>query len=377
MSQCVLINIGDIVINEFRFVLRKDFQQCLSIIPRQDRKTIYGETFNRKICKNVGYLYRFVAVPMHSTVTSKVCHVATILSRKQFVSKPRSSFFPVFYYTTHCTQTSVSMALVRFKGHDDHYNGVTVDSNEESCTPDVFAKRLTVSLQEWIKDKKRTIWFHVYLPHTEWVPILVKEGFKFHHAREEYVTLYRWLVTDEECNVPHYAHTNLGVGAFVYNEKTNELLVIKEKYTKKAPFWKLPGGYVEPGEDLEVAVKREVLEETGIQTTFKCLIGFRHAHDFVFGCSDIYIVFYLSPTNVDIKKCNREISECKWMKFNDYMEHSEVHGNNKLIAKKMMEFCKHRMGLTVEYAVHPILKKPISVYSISKIDKEQSCSLTK
>lgn len=106
---------------------------------------------------------------------------------------------------------------------------------------------IIVSLKEWIKNKKRTIWFRVHLPHSEWVPILVKNGFKFHHAREEYVTLYQWLSTDEKCNVPHYAHTNLGVGAFVYNEKTDELLVIKEKYINKAPFWKLPGGFVEPG----------------------------------------------------------------------------------------------------------------------------------
>lgn len=52
------------------------------------------------------------------------------------------------------------------------------------------------------------------------------------------------------------------------------------------------------------------------------------------------------------------------------MEHSEVHQNNKLMAKKVFEFFKHKMGITVEYSVHPIFKKPISIYSISKIDNE-------
>ncbi|XP_031831760.1 uncharacterized protein LOC116426650 isoform X2 [Nomia melanderi] len=261
--------------------------------------------------------------------------------------------------------TSIFIKVPCFKGHNDHYNGVTVDSNEESCVPEVFAQRLKISLQEWIKDKKRTIWFRVHLSHSEWVPILVKEGFKFHHAREEYVSLYLWLVKDEECNVPHYAHTNLGVGAFVYNEKTKEVLVIKEKYAQRSPFWKLPGGYVNPGEDIEAAVKREVLEETGIQTTFKCLIGFRHTHEHAFGCSDIYIILYLSPNNFNIKKCDREISECQWMKLTEYIGHSEVHGNNKLVARKMLEFFKHKMGLTVEYAQHPISNKPIAVYTIT------------
>lgn len=58
--------------------------------------------------------------------------------------------------------------------------------------------------------------------------------------------LYRWLSTDEECNVPKYAHTFLGVGAFVFNKDTNEILVIKERHASKIS-WKLPGGYVEPG----------------------------------------------------------------------------------------------------------------------------------
>lgn len=63
-----------------------------------------------------------------------------------------------------------------------------------------------------------------------------------------------------------------------------------------------------------MAAKREVLEETGIQADFKCLISFRHGHDYSFGCSDIYMIAYLTPQNFEIEKCKREISECKWMK---------------------------------------------------------------
>lgn len=59
--------------------------------------------------------------------------------------------------------------------------------------------------------------------------------------------LYRWLPIDEECNVPKYAHTILGVGAFVFNKETDEILVIKERYSYNKVTWKLPGGYVEPG----------------------------------------------------------------------------------------------------------------------------------
>lgn len=79
-------------------------------------------------------------------------------------------------------------------------------------------------------------------------------------------------------------------------------------------FWKLPGGYVEPGEDITAAVEREVLEETGIVAKFKCMLAFRHAHQQAFGCSDIYAITCLTPETFEIVKCNTEISECKWMK---------------------------------------------------------------
>lgn len=98
-----------------------------------------------------------------------------------------------------------------------------------------------------MKDKRRAIWFRVHIPHVEWVPILTKHEFVFHHTKEKYVVLYRWLPIDEECNVPKYAHTILGVGAFVHNKETDEILVIKEKYSPIKVTWKLPGGYVEPG----------------------------------------------------------------------------------------------------------------------------------
>ncbi|XP_076379266.1 uncharacterized protein LOC143259741 [Megalopta genalis] len=359
-------------IKHVQYVLHKRFKQYFSPFVRQGHESDYSEGIYRKISEKVcRSISTSVDVPMHSSISIKSCYVTTLFKQRQLLSKFRFVIPSILQYATHCINPTPAMALKCFKGHTDRYNGITVNSNEEYCEPEIFAQRLTISLQGWIKDKKRTIWFRVYLPHSEWVPILVKERFKFHHARDEYVTLYRWLVTDEECNVPHYAHTILGVGAFVFNEKTKEILVVKEKYTYKRPFWKLPGGYVDPDEDLETAVKREVLEETGIETTLKCLIGFRHAHNFAFNCSDIYIIFYLIPNSFDIKKCDKEISECQWMKLTDYLNHSEVHANNKLVARKMLEFFEHKMGVTINYTEHPTLKKPIAMYTISKVDEAE------
>lgn len=54
----------------------------------------------------------------------------------------------------------------------------------------------------------------------------------------------------------------IGAGGFVLNDK-NEVLVIKEKHGPAKHIWKVPGGRVDPGEEICDAVVREVLEETG------------------------------------------------------------------------------------------------------------------
>ena len=67
------------------------------------------------------------------------------------------------------------------------------------------------------------------------------------------------------------------------------------------------------GEELGETARREVLEETGIDSEFIGVLCMRHLHGFRYNCSDFYYVCLMKALNTDIKKCDQELQECTWM----------------------------------------------------------------
>ncbi len=62
------------------------------------------------------------------------------------------------------------------------------------------------------------------------------------------------------------------VGALVYDDR-HRLLLVQRAHEPGAGQWSLPGGRVEPGEDDNAAVAREIAEETGLEVTVGEFIG--------------------------------------------------------------------------------------------------------
>ncbi|HEY1754234.1 MAG TPA: NUDIX hydrolase [Bryobacteraceae bacterium] len=62
-------------------------------------------------------------------------------------------------------------------------------------------------------------------------------------------------------------HPLLGVGALIFTRsgRRGPILLVERAGEPLKGYWSLPGGLVETGELLEDAVRREVLEETGLQ----------------------------------------------------------------------------------------------------------------
>jgi len=257
-----------------------------------------------------------------------------------------------------------------FSGTMDRYRGVTVNSKSEPCSEDQFLPKLTLSLADWTNRNVRVVWFHVSPEQADWVPVLIKQGFSFHHANSDRVALLKWLASTEVSNVPSYAHTLVGVGGMVVNDQ-GLLLVIQERFSTQ-PTWKLPGGYVEPGEDLAQAAIREVEEETGVKTEFRSIVAFRHGHNYNFGCSDLYIIVALRPLSMEINLCPKELSKCEWMPIKEYTTHPLVLEINRHIAEKFLQ-CDATgtfIGLTeMELKMKDFVRRQ-AIYSLQRTDKE-------
>lgn len=67
------------------------------------------------------------------------------------------------------------------------------------------------------------------------------------------------------------------------------------------------------GEEISETARREVLEETGIDSEFVGILCMRHQHNFRYGCSDLYYVCLMKALTTNIKQCEQELSACTWM----------------------------------------------------------------
>lgn len=218
-------------------------------------------------------------------------------------------------------QPAMSAAALAFKG--DIYDGIIVDAEQLPADASEFAANLQQSLQEWRTDARKGIWLKVPLPLAQLVPVATQQGFVFHHAERDYVMLTQWL-PDSEDKLPTNASHQVGIGAFVFNRATQQVLMVQEKNgpLRGQNVWKMPTGLLMAREDIGVGAAREVLEETGVRARFQRLLAMRQAHIALWGKSDMFLVAALEPEpdSLDITIQEDELVAAEWQSLQQFAD---------------------------------------------------------
>jgi NAD+ diphosphatase len=96
-----------------------------------------------------------------------------------------------------------------------------------------------------------------------------------------------------------------GLASFVLPVDGGRMLLAKHTYGYPQ-FWAMVGGMAEPGEDVESAARREVLEETGLQVTTDALVA-------VVDRGDLLITVFVGRVVGGVEQRQAaEIAELRW-----------------------------------------------------------------
>ncbi len=212
---------------------------------------------------------------------------------------------------------------------ENRYDGITVDPTTIPQTACEFKKEIKNLIQS--AENKQLLWIKVPIKKADFIPILTKLDFEFHHCDEKNLMLVKKL--NQNSFVPTATNFTVGVGAIVRNG--NYLLVVKDRFSDG---YKLPGGHIDRNEFIKEALIREVYEETGIEIEFESIVNLGHFTKAQFEVSNLYIVCTAHALTEKINVYDSsEIIEAKWIDIDVFLNSADTNNYNKNVVKASIE----------------------------------------
>ncbi len=116
------------------------------------------------------------------------------------------------------------------------------------------------------------------------------------------------------CGLEHFPRTDPVVIMLVVDKKTNRCLLGHEaRFAKEPRMYSTLAGFIEPGEDIDHAVQREVFEEAGLQigdVRYHSTQPWPFPHSLMIGC-----IGYAETTEIKIDP--NEIEEARWFSVDE------------------------------------------------------------
>jgi 8-oxo-dGTP diphosphatase len=111
-----------------------------------------------------------------------------------------------------------------------------------------------------------------------------------------------------------------GVGGVVV--RNDEILVVRMTYGPSQGRYMLPGGLLDPGETADIAVAREVREETSIEAAPRGIIGVRCRY--TERGTDTYLIWHMDYLSGEPIGDGREIEHARFMSIEEINEREDV-----------------------------------------------------
>lgn len=135
--------------------------------------------------------------------------------------------------------------------------------------------------------------------------------------------------------------------------KGADALVVKKTYSGLRGKWSFPAGFVKPGETIDQAVVREVLEETGVTAEVRQVVAIRSGviRDEI---SDNMIVFVMNFVSGEPRPQEGEISETAFLPVAELITHPLATGYMRIILPQIPQLSSYLVGR--EYQIDPVFE---------------------
>lgn len=92
-----------------------------------------------------------------------------------------------------------------------------------------FSTIFSGSIQQWRKERKKSVWMKVPIVQSYLIPVAFEHGFSYHHPVGDHAMLLKWLPKKEHNKVPPYATHQVGVSG---NKDRVQRCIINSKLVK-------------------------------------------------------------------------------------------------------------------------------------------------
>lgn len=128
----------------------------------------------------------------------------------------------------------------------------------------------------------------------------------------------------EKCSFVLYENLNTTASAVIY--QNDKLLLVKRAKDPSFGKWDFAGGFVEPNEHPEEAVKREILEEIGVEAEIQELFGMYGPTEYFFQGKRRYNgdLYYLATVKSLDLKADDDVADFKWFSLDELPSNDEI-----------------------------------------------------